>query len=126
MEVAGSLGFPVPRPQPLLAVPRPEPRIAAGYLEAVLVELTRPSPSAFMVRIFDEDFTPPEADVVAVSVFYGVDAASIGRRLEAVWKSLGLRAEPQLRYASYRTYGHPGEFARVLRTIETLQGSFLP
>lgn len=125
MEVGGALGFPCPRPLPILQKPQPVPRIAAGLLETVLVEVTRPAPRAFTVRIFDEDQAPPAADVVSVFLFYGVPVGTIARRLEAAWKTVNLRAEPGLRYASCTTYDHPKGFEVVLGTIEALQESFL-
>jgi hypothetical protein len=126
MEAVGALGFPVPRTQPLLQKPRPQSRIAEGLLEAILIEVTRPSPEAFTVRIFDEDFTPPEADVVSVFVFYGVPVGTVARRLEVAWHAVNLRAEPGVRYASYTTYDHRRGFDVVIGTIEALQESFLP
>jgi len=126
MEAVGALGFPVPRPGPLLQKPRPQSRIAEGLLEAILIEVTRPSPDAFTVRIFDEDFTPPEADVVSVFVFYGVPVVTVARRLEAAWKALNLQSVAGVRYAAYPTFGHSRAYALVVGSIEALQESFLP
>ena len=126
MEAVGSLGFPIPRPQPVLHEPRPIPRVAEGLLEAVLVDISRPQGQAFVVRIFDEDFSPPQADVVATFVLYGADVGEVGHRLEGAWAALDLRGIPGVRYACYRTYDHPRAFTAVLRTIEALQESFLP
>jgi len=126
MEAVGALGFPVPRPQPLLQKPRPQSRIAEGLLEAILIEVTRPSPDAFTVRIFDEDFNPPEADVVSVFVFYGVPVVTVARRLEAAWKALNLRAVAGVRYAAYQTFDHSRGYFLVVGSIEALQESFLP
>lgn len=126
MEVVGSLGFPIPRPQPVLNKPRPIPRVAEGLLEAIIVEVTRPLNEAFAVRIFDEDFAPPDADVVAAFVLYGADVAEIGRRLEGAWAALDLHANPGVRYACYRSYDHSRAFTAVVKTVEALQESFLP
>jgi hypothetical protein len=126
VEAIGSLGVPLPRPQPALHRPRPLPRVAEGLLEAVLVELTRPVGQSFVVRIFDEDFTPPEADVVAAYVLYGLDVAELARRLELAWAALDLHPTPGVKYACYRSYEHARAFAAVVKTVEALQESFLP
>ncbi|MBI3854169.1 MAG: hypothetical protein HY293_00600 [Planctomycetes bacterium] len=126
MEAIGSLGVPVPRPQPVFQKPRPIPRIAEGLLEAVLIEVTRPLRGSFSVRIFDKDFIPPEADVVAAFVLYGAEVAELGRRLELAWDALDLHATPGVRYACYRTYDHTRAHGAVLKTVEALQESFLP
>jgi len=126
MEAVGALGFPVPRPEPLLEKPRPQLRIAEGLLEAILIEATRPSPDAFTVRIFDEDFTPPQADVVSVFVFYGVPVVTVARRLEAAWKALNLQPVAGVRYAAYHTFDHSRGYSLVVGSIEALQESFLP
>jgi hypothetical protein len=126
MEAVGSLGLPILRPQPVLQNPRPTPRIAGGFLEAVLIEVTRPVQEAFTVCVFDDDFTPPDADVVAVFVLYGVEVAELGRRLESAWEALGLRGVVGVRYECYRSYDHSRSFAAVFKTVEALQESFLP
>jgi hypothetical protein len=126
MEAVGALGFPVPRPQPLLQKPRPQPRVADGLLETILIEVTRPAPEAFSVRIFDEDFTPPPADVVSAFVFYGVPVATVARRLEEAWRVLNLRTVPGVRYAAYHSYDHARGHSAVIASIEALQESFLP
>jgi hypothetical protein len=126
MEAVGALGFPVPRPQPLLQKPRIQPAIAEGLLESILIEVTRPAPEAFTVRIFDEDHTPPAADVVSAFVFYEVTVGTVARRLEEAWKVLNLRAIPGARYAAYHSYDHPRGYPAVLASIEALQESFLP
>ena len=126
MEAVGALGFPVPRPQPLLLKPRIQPGIAEGLLETILIEVTRPAPEAFTVRIFDEDYTPPDADVVFAYVFYGVTVVTVARRLEEAWKVLNLRSVPGVRYAAYHSYDHARGHSAVIASIEALQESFLP
>jgi len=97
MEAVGALGFPIPQPKPVLVKPHSAPRIAGGFLEAILIEVTRPIGAAFSVRIFDEDHPPPGADVVATYVFYSVAVPSVARRLEAAWSALNLKASADLR-----------------------------
>jgi len=123
MEASGSLNWPIPRPGPVFHKPRPVPRVAQSFLGAVLVELTRPRQGAFAVRIFDEGLKPPDADVVATIILYGVAVSEIGQRLEAAWAALHLRS---VRFVCYRSYDHRGSFAAVLKTVEALQESYLP
>jgi len=124
MEAVGSLGWPIPRP--VLHKPRPVPRVAQSFLDAVLVELTRPRHGSFSVRILDEGLRPAEADVVATIVLYGAAVSEIGERLEAAWAVLGLSATSSVRYVCYRSYEHRGSFAAVLKTVEALQDFYLP
>src|SRR5688572_22161349 len=114
MEAAGSLGFPIPRP--VLQKHRPGPRVAQGFLEIVLVELTRPAGEAFTVRIFEEGYRPSEADLVATFVLYGAEVRNVGRRLESAWATLGLSASSCVRYVCYRSYDHSRSFGAVLQT----------
>src|SRR5258705_532178 len=85
MEAVGALGFPLPQSKPVLQKPQTTPRIAGGFLEAILIEVSRPVGTAFTVRIFDEDVTPPAADIVATYVFYSVAVPAVARRLEEAW-----------------------------------------
>ena len=126
MEAVGALGFPVPRPQSLLQKPKLHPRVAEGLLETILIEVTRPAPHAFTVRLFDEDFTPPPADVVSLFVFYGVPVVTVARRLEEAWKALNLSVVAGVRYAAYHTFDHVRGHALVIGSIEALQESYLP
>jgi hypothetical protein len=126
MEAVGSLGFPFPQTKPNLAKPHTVPRIAGGFLEAILIEVTRPVGEAFSVRIFDEDHTPPEADVVATYVFYSVPVPAVARRLEIAWSALNLKASAALRGSSFVAYDHERGFRAVIGTIDALQESYLP
>ena len=126
MEAFGSLNWPIPRPGPVFHQPRPVPRVAQSFLEAVLVELTRPRSGAFAVRIFDEGLKPPDDDVVATIVLYGTAVSEIGERLETAWAALRISAIRSVRYVCYRSYDHRGPFAAVLKTVEALQECYLP
>jgi hypothetical protein len=97
-----------------------------GVLEAILIEVTRPVGEAFSVRIFDEDHTPPEADVVAGYVFYGVSVPEGARRLVIAWNALHLNPKTDLRASTFVTYDHDRGFKAVIGTIEALQESYLP
>ena len=126
MEAVGSLGFPLPQPKPLLAKPRSAPRIAAGFLETILIEVTRPVDCCFSVRLFDEGQVPPAADVVATYVFYGVQVSGVAARLEGAWNALNLDGRVDVRSAAYVAYNHSRGFKAVIGTIDALQESFLP
>jgi len=126
MEAVGSLGFPLPQLKPVLVKPHFAPRIAGGFLEAILIEVTRPVREAFSVRIFDEEHPPPGADVVATYVFYSVAVPAVARRLEAAWSALNLKASADLRTSTCVFYDHAGGFRAVIGTIEALQESYLP
>ena len=126
MEAVGSLGFPLPQLKPVLVKPHATPRIAGGFLEAILIEVTRPIGEAFSVGIFDEDHTPPEADVVAGYVFYSVSVPEVARRLVIAWNALHLNPRTDLRASTFVTYDHDRGFKAVIGTIEALQESYLP
>jgi hypothetical protein len=126
MEAVGALGFPLPQPKPVLVKPHSAPRIAGGFLEAILIEVTRPVGEAFSVRIFDEDHTPPSADVVATYVFYSVSVPAVARRLVIAWNALNLKSSVNLPASTFVTYDHERGFSAVISTIDALQESYLP
>jgi hypothetical protein len=126
MEAVGSLGFPLPQTKPVLVKPHATPRIAGGFLEAILIEVTRPVGEEFSVRIFDEDHTPPEADIVASYVFYGVSVPAVARRLVIAWNALNLNPKTHLQASTFVTYDHDRGFRAVISTIDALQESYLP
>jgi hypothetical protein len=126
MEAVGSLGLPFPQSKPVLQKPHVITRVAAGFLETILIEVSRPVRESFIVRIFDEDHTPPAAEIAATYVFYGVAVPTVARRLESAWNALNLRVSKGARYASYVTYDHSRGYSLVIASIETLQESFLP
>jgi hypothetical protein len=126
MEAVGALGYPFPQAKPNLAKPHAVPRIAGGFLEAILIEVTRPVGEAFCVRIFDEDHTPPAADVVATYVFYSVSVPAVARRLVIAWNALNLKPSTHLQASTFVTYDHEWGFRSVIGTIDALQESYLP
>jgi hypothetical protein len=78
------------------------------------------------VRIFDEDHTPPGADIVATYVFYSVGVPAVARRLENGWNALNLKASASFRASTFVPYDHERGFKAVIGTIDALQESYLP
>jgi len=126
MEAVGALRFPLPQSKPVPVKTHSAPGIAGGFLEAILIEVTRPVGAAFSVRIFDEDHPRPGADIVATCVFYSVAVTSVARRLEAAWTALNLEASADLRTSTFVSYDLDGGFRTVIGSIEALQESHLP
>ena len=102
------------------------PRVATGHVDAVLIDVTRPAARTFRVRIFDERYAPPEADVVAAFILYGARVGGVAERLLAAWRRAGLLPTVQVRSESYCSFDHPAAFGSILRTVEALQRDYLP
>lgn len=116
----------IPLPQSYLQRTDPALEIATGFVDAVRVDLTRPQGGAFRVRIYAEEYPPPEAEIVGAFVLYGTSVPEIGRRLDAAWRSLSLNPVACVRSVAFLSFDHSRRFRKVLRTIEALQPQFPP
>lgn len=126
VELAGSIGIPGTQPKPFLSKPEKAPKVAGGFLETVLVDLTKPAGKDFWVRIYDDHVTPPEAEVMTVYILYGMEIQKVARALEDAWKGLRLEPSRSFQDEGLYCYSHSGNLATVVSTIETLQKKFPP
>lgn len=118
--------FAVPLPFPLHARPGHGPRVAVAPLDAILVDITRPVEGSYRVRIYDEEYEPPVAEVAAAFVLYGARLTGVERRLRQAWSSFGLAPVAEVRAAAFVSFDLARRFALSLRLLEALQRQFPP
>ena len=118
--------FAVPLPFPLRARPDGGPRIGVAPLDATLLDITRPVAGAYRVRIYEEEYEAPQAEVAAAFVLYGARVAEVSRRLLQAWGSFGLAPLAEVRSAAFISFDHARRFALSLRLLEALQRQFPP
>jgi len=126
IELAGSIGLPHTQEKSWLSRPKAEPKIAGGYLEAVIVDVTRPVEKEFQVRIYDEDFRPPDAQVKAAFVFYGIGMPAVVKALEDAWSRRKIEPVGSLPGGSMRSYDFSGGLHGVVESIESVQQKHMP
>jgi len=124
VELAGSIG--IPSEKPILSRPEKAAAVAGGFLETVLVDLTKPIEKEFWVRIYDDHVTPPKAEVVTVYIIYGLEIQKVVRSLEAAWKKAHLEPTRSFEDQALYCYEHQGGWVDVVRAIEALQREFPP
>jgi hypothetical protein len=116
----------IPLPKTIRERPQGAPRIAVAHVDAVLVDVTRPVDGTFSVRVYEEGYPPPDADIVAVYVLYGPSVTETADRLEKAWAAEGIKPKSRVRSPSYCGFDLGRPLSIVLRSIETLQRRHLP
>ena len=96
-------------------------RIAAGYVSAVQLDVTRPVEDAFRVRVYADGYPPPHEDIVAAFLLYGATVTGVARRIQWEWIPLRGVCVPY-----YHSLDYSGGFSDVLRTLDEPQGRFPP
>lgn len=112
--------------EPVIAKPKSAPRVASGFLEAVIVDVIRPVDNEFQVRIYDEDFRPPDAEVKLAFVFYGIGMTAVVKALEDSWSRRKIEPIGTLPGGSLRRYDFAGGLREVIESIDSLQRKHMP
>jgi len=126
IELAASIGLPHTQEKPWLSRPKTAPIVASGFLEAVIVDVTRPVEKEFQVRIYDEDFRPPDAQIKNAFVFYGIGMSAVVKALEDAWSRRKIEPIGSLPGGSMRSYDFSGSVRGVVESIESVQQRHLP